>query len=207
MMSETPPPGRGRPAGACFRSPAAARSDSRARASGYAVGTTESSQAATVEGALPFYGAHQAGILTPPQDRLMFAAFDLTITTADELRDLLRSWSQSAALMTAGPAGRVARRRRSTRRRPTPGRRWGCPHPGSRSPSDWGRACFSRTATTGSAWRPSGPRRCLRSASSPVTSCCRTAATATCACRPAPRIRRWRFTPSATWPAAPAGRR
>ncbi len=79
---------------------------------GYAAGSTESSEAATVDEALPFYGAHQAGIVTPPQDRLMFAAFDLTITSADELRDLLRSWSANAALLTQGlptgsPAGRL----------------------------------------------------------------------------------------------------
>jgi deferrochelatase/peroxidase EfeB len=59
---------------------------------------------------VPFHGAHQAGILTPPPDRLMFAAFDLTIATAGELRDLLRTWSDAAAKMTVGqtagsPAG------------------------------------------------------------------------------------------------------
>jgi deferrochelatase/peroxidase EfeB len=51
---------------------------------------------------VPFHGSHQAGIVTPPQDRLMFAAFDLTISTAGELRDLLRTWSHAAGLMTAG---------------------------------------------------------------------------------------------------------
>ena len=54
-----------------------------------------------------FYGAHQAGIVTPAQDRLVFAAFDLTLSSADELRDLLREWSHAAAAMTRGdPAGR-----------------------------------------------------------------------------------------------------
>jgi deferrochelatase/peroxidase EfeB len=57
-------------------------------------------------GTVPFHGAHQAGVTTPPQERLMFAAFDLTATTADDLRDLLREWSHAAALMTAGhPVG------------------------------------------------------------------------------------------------------
>ena len=41
---------------------------------------------------VPFYGAHQAGIATPAQDRLHFAAFDLTSTAAGELRELLRAW-------------------------------------------------------------------------------------------------------------------
>jgi deferrochelatase/peroxidase EfeB len=59
---------------------------------------------------VPFHGDHQAGILTPPPDRLMFAAFDLTISTVGELRDLLRTWSDAAARMTIGqtagsPAG------------------------------------------------------------------------------------------------------
>jgi deferrochelatase/peroxidase EfeB len=55
---------------------------------------------------VPFHGAHQAGIVTPPPDRLMFAAFDLTISTAGELRELLRLWTHVAAKMTAGrPAG------------------------------------------------------------------------------------------------------
>ncbi len=55
---------------------------------------------------VPLVGPHQAGVTTPPQERLMFAAFDLTVTTATELRDLLRSWTQAAALMTAGrPVG------------------------------------------------------------------------------------------------------
>jgi deferrochelatase/peroxidase EfeB len=58
---------------------------------------------------VPFHGEHQAGILTPPPDRLMFAAFDVTISTAAELRDLLRTWSDAAARMTQGqPAGSPA---------------------------------------------------------------------------------------------------
>ncbi len=60
-------------------------------------------------GTVPFHGAHQAGVTTPPPARLMFAAFDLTLTTAPQLRDLLRAWSHAAALMTAGrPVGSPA---------------------------------------------------------------------------------------------------
>jgi deferrochelatase/peroxidase EfeB len=51
---------------------------------------------------VPFHGTHQAGITTPAQDRLAFAAFDLTLTSASELRDLLRTWSDAAAWLTAG---------------------------------------------------------------------------------------------------------
>jgi deferrochelatase/peroxidase EfeB len=79
-----------------------------AGAAGYAVGSEGGGPPGT---AVPFHGTHQGGIVTPPPDRLMFAAFDLTIDTAGELRDLLRTWSHAAALMAVGrtagsPAGR-----------------------------------------------------------------------------------------------------
>ncbi|MET9023312.1 iron uptake transporter deferrochelatase/peroxidase subunit [Actinopolymorpha sp. NPDC004070] len=50
----------------------------------------------------PFHGAHQAGIVTPAQDRLHFAAFDVTATTRAELVALLREWTVAAALLTQG---------------------------------------------------------------------------------------------------------
>jgi deferrochelatase/peroxidase EfeB len=66
------------------------------------------SGAATV----PFHGAHQAGIVTPVQDRLHFVAFDLTSDRREELVDLLRTWTDAARRMTAGrdagPLGAVA---------------------------------------------------------------------------------------------------
>ncbi len=52
--------------------------------------------------AVPFYGEHQAGIATPAQDRLHFAAFDVTATSRSDLRDLLRAWTQAAARMCGG---------------------------------------------------------------------------------------------------------
>jgi deferrochelatase/peroxidase EfeB len=55
---------------------------------------------------VPFYGRHQAGIITPAQDRLHFAAFDVTTSSRSELVDLLKTWSQAAAAMATGdPAG------------------------------------------------------------------------------------------------------
>ena len=108
LMSESPPPSSGVTRRRLLQVAGGGAIGLAGAGAGYAVGSSESSASAG-EGALPFYGEHQAGILTPPQDRLMFAAFDLTITTADELRDLLRSWSESAALMTKGlPAGSPA---------------------------------------------------------------------------------------------------
>ncbi|MCS0498992.1 iron uptake transporter deferrochelatase/peroxidase subunit [Protaetiibacter mangrovi] len=50
-----------------------------------------------------FYGGHQAGITTPAQDRLHFAAFDLADgATRDELASLLADWTDAAARMTQG---------------------------------------------------------------------------------------------------------
>jgi deferrochelatase/peroxidase EfeB len=50
-----------------------------------------------------FYGEHQAGITTPAQDRLHFAAFDLAPdATRDELASLLADWTDAAARMTQG---------------------------------------------------------------------------------------------------------
>jgi len=55
-----------------------------------------------------FRGAHQAGIATPAQDRLAFAAFDVTSTSRAELIDLLRRWTLAAERMTRGePVGAV----------------------------------------------------------------------------------------------------
>jgi deferrochelatase/peroxidase EfeB len=54
----------------------------------------------------PFYGAHQAGIVTPAQDRLHFASFDVTAASRAELVMLLRAWTAAAAAMTQGrPVG------------------------------------------------------------------------------------------------------
>jgi deferrochelatase/peroxidase EfeB len=49
-----------------------------------------------------FHGAHQAGITTPAQDRVHFAAFDVTATSRAELVMLLKAWTSAAAEMTQG---------------------------------------------------------------------------------------------------------
>jgi deferrochelatase/peroxidase EfeB len=50
-----------------------------------------------------FYGAHQAGIVTPAQDRLHFAAFDMSSTASrSDLISLLADWTAAAARMTQG---------------------------------------------------------------------------------------------------------
>ncbi len=55
-----------------------------------------------VNDTVDFLGPHQAGIVTPAQDRLHFAAFDVTTDSRDELIALLRAWTDAAAKMTQG---------------------------------------------------------------------------------------------------------
>jgi deferrochelatase/peroxidase EfeB len=52
--------------------------------------------------AVPFYGAHQAGIVTPMQDHLHFVAFDVITPDRAALTGLLQTWTYAAARMTAG---------------------------------------------------------------------------------------------------------
>lgn len=55
----------------------------------------------------PFYGQHQAGIITPAQEQLHFAAFDVAPDqTRDDLIELLRDWTYAASRLTLGlPVG------------------------------------------------------------------------------------------------------
>jgi deferrochelatase/peroxidase EfeB len=55
-----------------------------------------------VAASYPFFGEHQAGITTPAQDRLHFAAFDVDDISRNELAELLSDWSYAASRMTAG---------------------------------------------------------------------------------------------------------
>ena len=51
----------------------------------------------------PFFGPHQAGITTPVQDHLHFAAFDMLAgTDRDDLIGLLQDWSTASARMVRG---------------------------------------------------------------------------------------------------------
>ncbi|MGW3267026.1 iron uptake transporter deferrochelatase/peroxidase subunit [Streptomyces sp. NPDC001056] len=53
-------------------------------------------------GAVEFHGAHQAGIATPVQDRLHFAAFDVKTDDREAFVHLLKDWTAAARRMTAG---------------------------------------------------------------------------------------------------------
>ncbi|MEU7000074.1 iron uptake transporter deferrochelatase/peroxidase subunit [Nonomuraea sp. NPDC046570] len=66
------------------------------------VGELAVAHAASTSDAVPFYGAHQAGIVTPAQDRLHFVAFDVITTKRAELAELLQEWTAAAARMTQG---------------------------------------------------------------------------------------------------------
>lgn len=61
-----------------------------------------SAHVAAISDAVPFYGEHQAGIVTPAQDRLHFVAFDVTTGKKAELAELLQEWTAAAARMTQG---------------------------------------------------------------------------------------------------------
>jgi deferrochelatase/peroxidase EfeB len=73
---------------------------------GYATGaaaSTSSSSSETSSSTVPFYGAHQAGIVTPAQDRLAFGALNLVDgVTAAQVRAMLQNWTKAAVLMTKG---------------------------------------------------------------------------------------------------------
>ena len=67
---------------------------------GYALGSAQEAHARAA--AYAFEGKHQAGIVTPAQDRLHFAAFDLTTDSRAELIELLREWTDAARDLTRG---------------------------------------------------------------------------------------------------------
>jgi deferrochelatase/peroxidase EfeB len=71
-------------------------------AGGYLLGQENSEASDGRTGSVAFYGAQQAGIDTPAQDRLHYAAFDLLAEDPAGLRDLLREWTRAAAEMAAG---------------------------------------------------------------------------------------------------------
>jgi deferrochelatase/peroxidase EfeB len=71
-----------------------------------AMARTDDDPAPDTGTAIPFHGAHQAGLATPVQDRLHFAAFDVTTDDRAEFVQLLKDWTEAARRMTAGhPVG------------------------------------------------------------------------------------------------------
>jgi deferrochelatase/peroxidase EfeB len=81
-------------------------------AAGFAVGDVYaghgSDDAAAATTTYRFRGVHQAGIVTPAQDRLHLAAFDITTGSRAQLVALLKAWTVAAERMTQGlSAGEV----------------------------------------------------------------------------------------------------
>jgi deferrochelatase/peroxidase EfeB len=71
-----------------------------AGAGGFALGR-ETAPSLTLN-SYAFRGDHQSGIVTPQQDRLHFAAFDLTSDSRDDLIALLQAWTEAAERLMAG---------------------------------------------------------------------------------------------------------
>ena len=63
--------------------------------------TATAASAAGATQIVPFRAANQAGIVTPQQDRLTFAAFDVVTKDRAELISLLKTWTTAAESMTA----------------------------------------------------------------------------------------------------------
>ncbi|PWG12280.1 deferrochelatase/peroxidase EfeB [Streptomyces sp. V2] len=78
-------------------------------AAGTAVAVTGDTGSGDPSTAVEFHGEHQAGIATAVQDRLHFAAFDVTTGERAEFVQLLKDWTDAARKMTAGrPVGEGA---------------------------------------------------------------------------------------------------
>jgi deferrochelatase/peroxidase EfeB len=74
-----------------------------AGAGGYAVGNREpAAQPDPDELPVEFGGRHQAGIVTPAQDRMYFVAFDLTGDQRDDVVALLQDWTVAARKLVQG---------------------------------------------------------------------------------------------------------
>ena len=52
--------------------------------------------------AIEFYGRHQAGIVTPAQDRMHFVAFDVTTDSREDFVALLKKWTLMAERLVHG---------------------------------------------------------------------------------------------------------
>ncbi|MGC4174629.1 iron uptake transporter deferrochelatase/peroxidase subunit [Demequina sp.] len=71
-----------------------------AGAGGFAFGR-ETSSSLTLR-SYDFRGPHQSGIVTPQQDRLHFAAYDLTTSSREDVIALLKAWTEAAERLMAG---------------------------------------------------------------------------------------------------------
>ena len=63
-------------------------------------------QASQAELREPFFGPHQGGIATPQQTHSYFAAFDCLAKNRDELKTMLKVWTDAGARMSVGETAR-----------------------------------------------------------------------------------------------------
>ena len=70
----------------------------------FVAGRETAPAAASRPGAYPLHGQYQPGIITPVQNNLHFAAFDLQTTSRREVITLLQRWTAAAERMMAGQA-------------------------------------------------------------------------------------------------------
>ncbi|MCC3371653.1 iron uptake transporter deferrochelatase/peroxidase subunit [Cohnella sp. REN36] len=63
---------------------------------------TASAKPSPEAGTIPFYGAHQAGVVTPMQDYVCMGAFDLTTGSVDAVRKLFKMWTEASARFASG---------------------------------------------------------------------------------------------------------
>ena len=158
-------------------------------------------QADALADAVPFFGSHQAGILTPAQDRLHFAAFDLTTERRDDVIRMLRAWTDAAAAMTAGlevgefgaTAGPYDAPPQDT------GEALGLPPSGLTVTIGFGRSLFT-DSSGGDRFGLAGhlPAGLIELPRSPVTPLTRPGPGATSTCRPVPTIHRSQYMRCAT---------
>ncbi|WP_042170822.1 iron uptake transporter deferrochelatase/peroxidase subunit [Paenibacillus gorillae] len=67
-----------------------------------AAATVKSAEAAKEADTIQFYGEHQAGIVTPAPDFLVFAAFDLTVSSKEDVRKLFQAWTKASDALAKG---------------------------------------------------------------------------------------------------------
>jgi deferrochelatase/peroxidase EfeB len=56
----------------------------------------------TAKDIVPFWGQHQAGVVTPAQAHTYLAAFDLATAKRSDIETLLRRWTEAAAALSEG---------------------------------------------------------------------------------------------------------
>jgi deferrochelatase/peroxidase EfeB len=65
-------------------------------------------KASSAKDVVSFYGRHQSGITTKPQNHVYFASLDVTTSSKEDLITLFKEWTHASALMSEGkPIGEL----------------------------------------------------------------------------------------------------